>query len=183
MKTKLAILMVLTLIMAQACTARGTDEASSSQDPAVPPALETNTPDTSPQTIQLTPVVSTAEPASTMPALGDIPTLTKAPQENSVIPEGGITLDDNGKTFTMHVGDSFLLNLGTDVYEWEVGIDNQDALRMKMGVMVIRGAQGIYDAQAPGTTTLSASGNPLCLQSRPACAMPSILFTVTIIVE
>jgi hypothetical protein len=64
-----------------------------------------------------------------------------------------------------------------------VTVDNENVLRREMGVLVIKGAQGIYQALAPGTATLTASGDPLCLKSRPACAMPSILFTVTVVVE
>ena len=94
-----------------------------------------------------------------------------------------IVLADKGKTFTFHVGDSFLLNLGADVYDWEVTIDNQNVFAMKMGVMVIQGAQGIYDALAPGTATLTAVGNPQCLQSSPPCGMPTVLFKITLIVQ
>jgi hypothetical protein len=158
MKIRFTVLMVLMLILAQGCSAGIMNDAPS-------------------------PVMITAESAATLPPLGEIPTLTEAPQVSSTLLQGGLKLDDSGKTFTMHAGDSFLLNLGTDVYEWEVTTDDTGVLRLKMGVMVIHGAQGIYEAIAPGTTTLNASGNPLCSRSRPACAMPSILFSVNIIVE
>jgi len=134
------------------------------------------------------PIVETALPEvsqSTAVVLSALPSLTASVETvgSSPLSENGITLEDNGKTFNMKVGDSFLLNLGTDIYDWTVTVDNESVLRIKMGVMVIRGAQGIYDALTPGTVTLSASGDPMCLKSRPACAMPSILFSVTIIVE
>jgi len=164
MKTKFAILMVLTLTLVQSCSSGIYNETAS-------PATE--------------PIVSTAIAGSdiaTLPPPASDATETIPPGGNP-ISEGGITLDDNGKTFTMHVGDSVLLNLGTDAYDWTVAVENETVVHMKMGVMVIKGAQGIYDALTPGTATLSASGNPLCLQSRPACALPSILFTVTIVVE
>ena len=185
MKMKFAILMVLTMILVQACSTGRTSDVSSSQNSTPPPALQTSTVESSQtQTVQGGPIVITAEPASTLPSLSDAPTETEVPPlGSSPIPENGITLGDNGKIFTMNVGDSVLVNLGIDVYEWEVMVDNPDILRMKIGVMVIRGAQGIYDAIAPGATTLTASGNPLCLQSTPPCAMPSIFFTVTIIVQ
>ncbi len=101
----------------------------------------------------------------------------------SALPAEGVTLSDNGRTFVMHVGESFLLNLGMDSYDWTVETYDQNVLQLKMGVMVIRGAQGIYVAQNPGTATLSASGNPLCLQSNPPCMMPSLLFRITVIVQ
>jgi len=132
------------------------------------------------QTAQSTPEVSTA--VANSGSLENPPTKT-VPSVGNVIPESGITFDDNGKSFTLQTGDSFLLNLGDDAYEWEVSVDNESVLQMKRGVMVIKGAQGIYDALAPGTAIVNATGNPLCLQSRPPCGLRSILFSVTIIVH
>jgi hypothetical protein len=105
------------------------------------------------------------------------------PSSPIALPVSGVTLSENGMAFTMHIGESFLLNLGTDVYEWMVEVDHQDVLQRKMGVAVIRGAQGIYIAQAPGTATLTASGDPLCLRSKPSCKMPSVSFSITVIVQ
>ena len=99
------------------------------------------------------------------------------------LPASGVSLLDSGKTFTMHVGESFLLNLGTDVYDWTVEVDRQNLLQRDMNVTVIQGAQGIYVAQAPGTVILTANGDPLCLQSKPPCKMPSISFSFILIVE
>lgn len=101
----------------------------------------------------------------------------------TALPADGVAFSENGKTFTMHIGESFLLNLGTDVYDWTVEVDHQDVLQRDMGVTVIQGAQGIYVAQAPGTVTLTANGDPLCLQSKPPCKMPSISFSIILIVE
>ena len=99
------------------------------------------------------------------------------------IPSNAITLADNDKTFTMHPGDSFLLNLGMDTFDWTVEIDNQNVLSGVKGVMVIRGAQGIYETNSPGQAQLTAIGNPLCRNSVPECAMPSIMFRITVIVQ
>lgn len=178
MKTKFLILVMVTLSLVVACSAGPATEASAPQNPANPPVTETNIPAT-PEVFQSVPEVSTTIALNALPALA---TETLVPGGN-IIPESGITLEDKGKTFKLKVGDSFLLNLGTDVYDWTVTVDHESVLRLKMGVMVIRGAQGIYDALAPGTATLSATGNPLCLQSNPPCAAPSILFTITVIVE
>jgi len=90
---------------------------------------------------------------------------------------------NQGQTITLHVGDSFLLNLGTDQYNWTVSVDNESVLHMKMGMMMIKGAQGIYDAITPDIATLTASGDPICRQSTPACVMPSISFTVQVVVK
>jgi hypothetical protein len=175
MQTKISIVVTLSLFLATACSTGHTTEASAPQNPANPPVTETSLPDspipivetTLPEVIQITTAGSTETPAT-----GGNP-----------IPEGGITLEDRGKTFTMQVGDSFLLNLGMDIYNWAVTVDNENVLRRELNVAVIRAAQGTYQALAPGTVTLSASGDPLCLKSNPPCALPSILFTVTVVVE
>ena len=108
---------------------------------------------------------------------------TEAGSGSQNISTNGITLADNGKTFTLHPGDSFLLNLGMDTFDWTVDIDNQNVLSRVKGVMVIRGAQGIYEANSPGEASLTAVGNPLCRSSVPACEMPSIMFRITVIVK
>ena len=105
------------------------------------------------------------------------------PSATSTLPANGVTLSENGGVFVMHVGESFLLNLGMDVYDWTVEVDSQNVIQRKLNLAVIRGAQGIYIAQNTGTATLTASGNPLCQQSNPPCMMPSILFSITVIVQ
>ncbi|MEP7136447.1 MAG: hypothetical protein ABI904_16075 [Chloroflexota bacterium] len=177
MKKLFGVLVVSILFLTQACSAGTSPETSSPQEPVNPPATEISAP--TPEVVQSGPEVSTSVALNSLPT---IVTETLVPGGNP-IPETGITLEDRGKTFHLKVGDSFLLNLGTDVYNWTVTVDNESVLHLKMGVMVIKGAQGIYDALTPGTATLSAAGDPICLQSNPPCASPSILFTVTILVK
>jgi basic membrane lipoprotein Med (substrate-binding protein (PBP1-ABC) superfamily) len=116
--------------------------------------------------------VSTATPEPTKP----VPTAT-VPGDSKTI-----TLDDQGKTIHLAVGDSFLLKLGED-YTWDVQISDQSVVSRVKNIMVIRGAQGVYDALVIGTTTLTATGNPVCLQEQPPCGRPSILFSITIEVK
>jgi len=125
------------------------------------------------------PIGATVEPVG-MPS--SVPTEVGSSGQ-TIPPVDGITLADNGRTFVMNVGSIFLLNLGMDVYDWTVEVDNQSVLSREKNVMVIRGAQGIYQALAPGQAVLTATGDPLCRQSTPACAMPSMIFKVTIIVQ
>ena len=99
------------------------------------------------------------------------------------IPINGITLADSGKTFSLHPGESFLLNFGTNAYDWPITIDNQKVLSREKKVMVIRGAQGVYKANGLGKAVLTVKGNPLCRNSIPACEMPSTLFKITVIVQ
>jgi hypothetical protein len=102
------------------------------------------------------------------------------PQE---IPTHGIALVDNGKTFFAHPGDRFLLNLGIDFYDWAVEIDNQNVLSRVKNVTVLHGAQGIYAANSPGQALLTATGDPFCRKSIPACEAPALLFRITVIVQ
>ena len=90
-----------------------------------------------------------------------------------------ITLEDNGKSISLKAGQSFLLKLGED-FEWNVEIDNQDVVSRAVNIMVIKGAQGVYDAHAPGHAKLTAVGDPPCLHSDPPCKMHSMLFTLDI---
>lgn len=148
--------------------------------------LQTDQPD-------IIPSLAIAQPAVVVTAQGGGPAVglpSIVPGSGGVVsssatalPADGVAFSENGKTFTMHVGESFLLNLGTDVYDWTVEVDHQDVLQRDMGVTVPQGAQGIYVAQAPGTVTLTANGDPLCLQSKPPCKMPSISFSIILIVE
>jgi hypothetical protein len=99
------------------------------------------------------------------------------------IPSGGITLPDDGKTFIVPLGNGFLLNLGTDTFDWTVSIDNQNVISREKNVMPIRGAQGVYQALAPGQAVLSAVGVPICQSSIGPCMTLEIYFKVTIIVQ
>ena len=88
-----------------------------------------------------------------------------------------VTMDDQGKTISLAVGDSFLLKLG-DLYSWDITVSDQGVLSRVKNIAVIRGAQGIYEAHQAGTVTLSAKGDPQCLQSQPPCASPSVQFSI-----
>ena len=68
-------------------------------------------------------------------------------------------------------------------YTWEVEISDPNVVSRVTNITVIRGAQGVYEGLQPGTTTLSATGDPVCRQTKPPCAMPTTLFTVTLVVS
>jgi hypothetical protein len=106
----------------------------------------------------------------------------KSPQSNVSEEESStkdITLEDSGKSISLKTGQSFLLKLGED-FEWNVEVDNQDVVSRALNIMVIRGAQGVYEAHAPGHATLTAVGDPPCLHSDPPCKIHSTLFTLDI---
>jgi hypothetical protein len=98
--------------------------------------------------------------------------------------DGGLTVTqaDNGKTIEMKVGDTFLLNLGYD-YNWNITISDESVLSRVKNIMVINGAQGVYQALKAGTTTMSISGDPVCRASTPPCMAPSLMIQVTVVVK
>ncbi len=123
---------------------------------------------------------------------GSTPVPTVVVNPPSVTPEptaGGpgdhditVTLDDNGRALELKPGDRFLLKLG-EGYTWTVDIADQSIVSRVPNVMVVRGAQGIYEAHQAGQTELTAAGDPQCRASNPPCAMPSLEFRLTLIVR
>lgn len=81
------------------------------------------------------------------------------------------TLADNGQTATVHVNDMIILDLGT-AYNWAVSVDNSNIVNV---INILTGKYLIVAKQVGGIT-LTATGDPKCRQSRPACAMPSRMF-------
>lgn len=104
---------------------------------------------------------------------------TPTPNPTSAGDSKTITLEDSGKTIQLAVGERFLLKLGNE-YTWDISISDQTVVERVKNVMVILGAQGLYDALKPGTVTLSATGDPVCNQAVPSWKAPSIQFNVTI---
>lgn len=88
-----------------------------------------------------------------------------------------VTTAQNGRTLTLHVGQSFVLALGG--LQWAVTISNPAVLRRVPDEAVVAGQQGVYDAIAAGETTLRASGRPICTRDQ-ACPMFIVGFGVTI---
>jgi len=90
-----------------------------------------------------------------------------------------VTLEQNNQAISFKEGQSFLLKLG-DSHDWSVNISNQTVVSRVMNVMVIRGAQGLYQAHNIGTTILTATGDPVCYKETPRCLAPSIMFRLGI---
>ena len=107
----------------------------------------------------------------------DEPSVTPPEASNQIV-----TLDNAGQTIMLKTGESFLLKLGEE-YDWAVTIADQSVISRVKNVMVVRGAQGLYEANKAGSTTLTASGDPVCRQSQPPCAMPSRLFEIKVEVK
>jgi hypothetical protein len=120
-----------------------------------------------------TAMASTVQPASPMPE----------PTPKTLASPETITIDDGGALVTMRVGEEFLLNLGDDIYDWNVEVSDQAVLGRVVNITVVRGAQGVYEARAAGRVTLTATGDPHCRSAVPACALPSRLFRVDVVVS
>ncbi len=131
-----------------------------------------------------TAALGTAVPAETGPTaqVGTaIPPVEPTPTQPASGEGRSVTLDDSGKTVTLQPGDRFLLNLG-EGYNWDVTIADQNVVSRVVGVLTIRGSQGLFEARQPGTTTLTATGDPVCRSQQPACEAPSRMFEVQIVV-
>ncbi len=90
--------------------------------------------------------------------------------------------DDAGKTTTLQINETVLITLEEGFYDWNITVDNQTVLNSVPG-MIIRGAQGVYQARNPGRATLIAKGDPICLKSKPACGTASIGLIFHVIVS
>ena len=118
-----------------------------------------------------------AAPAATAVATRPTPAATtEVPSARTV------TQADDGQTSALHVGESFLLKLGSE-YDWTVTVGDQSILSRVVNVLVAKDAQGLYEANQAGQTELMAVGDPLCRQAKPACGRPSIQFKVDLIVQ
>ena len=90
-----------------------------------------------------------------------------------------VTLEQNNKAISIKKGQNFLLNLG-NFYDWSIDIQNQTVVSKVTNLMVIKGAQGQYQAHNVGETILTATGDPVCYKETPRCLAPSILFRLDI---
>ena len=89
-----------------------------------------------------------------------------------------ITRADDGKTVAANLGDSVLVKLGDD-FNWTITASGQPLLRRVPNVLLIRGAQGLYDVQRPGETDWTATGSPICAPEQP-CPLLLATFRVHI---
>ena len=121
--------------------------------------------------------ISTALPSgpATVPA-------AVTPAVTPVTDSSTVTLGDNGKSITLRVGDRFLLSLG-EADDWTLSIDDQSVVSRVMGVMTVRGSQGLFEGRKAGQTILRASGDPVCRAATPPCSRPSTIFQVIVVVQ
>lgn len=93
-----------------------------------------------------------------------------------------VTLGDDGRTIDLKVGSRFLLNLGSG-YDWTPTVADPAIVSSVVGVLEVRGAQGIYEARKPGRTTLTAVGQPACRNVQPPCDLPARQYKINLVVQ
>ena len=170
-------LVVAAIVMAACATVQSTGSTAAPANTTLPSISPTGEPSSIPAPSETPPdttsagVTVTGVSASPLPPTGETP----SPDHSQV------TLADSGTSITLHVGDTFLLNLGED-YNWNINVADQTVISRVKNIAVIRGAQGVYQALKAGTTTLMASGDPACRESKPPCMRPSIAFELRVIV-
>jgi hypothetical protein len=89
-----------------------------------------------------------------------------------------ITQADDGKTIVLGVGDRFLLALGDD-FKWTVTISDPSIVRRIPTVLLVRGAQGIYEAERAGGADIEATGVLNCAPGQ-LCPQLAAIFHVHI---
>ncbi len=119
----------------------------------------------------------TVIPASASPApSASQPAATPAPAPQRVVVSGA----DNGRTVTVTPGSTVDVSFLDLDYRWS-------AFQYDSYVIQLESAPGIFPAsfraRNPGTTVLSATGQPLCRDTSPPCAQPDRQFQVIVIVQ
>ena len=93
-----------------------------------------------------------------------------------------ITRADAGQTIKLALHSQFLIALDSG-YDWSVSFSNPDAFPAVSVPLPVLGAQGVFRAEARGTYTLTAKGDPLCGKLSPPCKMPSPFVEISLIVQ
>jgi hypothetical protein len=95
-----------------------------------------------------------------------------------------VTEADSGRTITLAPGATLRVELhGSPGYAWTAPAsgDPKVLAPIKTGADPATGnATGVFSASSAGQTEVSATQDPRCAKSRPACMMPSRLFSITV---
>ena len=194
-KTTFPLMLIALVVFAAGCTNLvSVPPPATNPDSPVPPTVLTQSPipplTGTPQAYPMIPYPGPTTSSSGSASVGYPPpagdNTTPTGMLTPMVPDSSgnltVTLADRGRIVQLQVGQRFLLDLG-DTYVWTISIADQNIVSRVPNIMTIQGSQGLFEAHTAGTTTLQASGDPACRQSKPPCAMPSILFEITITVQ
>jgi len=92
-----------------------------------------------------------------------------------------VTLGDDGQTVALLHGTSFVLALDR-AFDWHVQIADEAIVSRDQHATSPPESQGVYRAQQPGQTTLTATGDSTCYHAVPRCLAPSRRFRITVVV-
>ncbi len=106
-------------------------------------------------------------------------TATATPSTGARVAE--ITLADDGHTVAMQAGERITVALG-EQYRWAVTSSNTAVISRLPQFLMVRGAQGIYEAHRAGQATLQATGTMVCAVGQPCPALARV-FRVTVTVR
>jgi hypothetical protein len=126
-----------------------------------------------------TPVARTSEPT---PMMTDesVPPIQSGPK-----PFAGtrtVVRADDGQTLQLHVGDTFILDLGDGATTWEVQIVDTGVVAPVQDSPIPSGVQGVYRALASGWTQVVAVGLPPCAKEDPPCPVMAVGFRLIVVV-
>lgn len=149
--------------------------ASGQQTAAAEPAATAPGPAVAPASIL---VVPPPRHATAPPVPRSTPTATPIAAATGTVV---VTLAQGGGTVGLGVGQHLELQLGT-AYQWSISVTGSGVLAA-VQAPVPTGVQGLWVAARPGTASIRAVGNPLCLQAKPPCGIASREFTLTAVVR
>jgi hypothetical protein len=93
-----------------------------------------------------------------------------------------ITRADAGMSVALAVHEQFLIALDSN-FEWSWSFSDPNAFEPVPVLLPLLGTQGVFRAEAPGTYTLTAKGEPACGKLNPPCGIPSQFIQVTLTVQ
>jgi hypothetical protein len=92
-----------------------------------------------------------------------------------------LALPEDGRAIVVHVGDDVTVAM-RDPYLWSVQGSDMAALAPHVGIMYVRGVQGVYAAKKPGIVTLMLTANtPGASPAPPPTIKQPVVFTVVIL--
>lgn len=92
----------------------------------------------------------------------------------------GLSRAENGQAIVVHIGDDVVVAMH-DPYIYDLRVSDIAALSPHVGVMYVRGIQGVYTAKTPGTVTIALVPRPNASPAPPAKLQSPVTFTIVIL--